>query len=81
MHRRAEFKESGERPVSLGVLGALTHCGPKQGGNGWLPISRGGKQIASFCLCGAGPRGQVRQCPAGCRVHVRGQGRGTGSFL
>lgn len=40
------------------------------------------REANSFtCLYRTGPRGQVRQCPAGCRVHVRGQGRGTESFL
>lgn len=64
MHRRAEFKESGERPVSLGVLGTLTHCGPKQGGSGWLLVSRRGKQIASFTSMEQVPgarSGSVRQ--------------------
>lgn len=62
MHRRAEFKESGERPVSLGVLGALTHWGPKQGGSGWLPVSRGGKaSFASMKQVPGARLGSVRQ--------------------
>ena len=56
-------------------MGALTDRGRKLGWSGLLPV-RQRREAKSFTyLHKAGPRGQVRQCPAGCRVHVRGQGR------
>lgn len=55
MQKRAELKESGERPGSLSVE-ALINCGPKQGGSGWLPMSTRRKQIASLA-CTEQPQG------------------------
>lgn len=63
--------ERGEAQVPQTVL----VCGPKWGQSGWLPV-RQRREANSFTgLHRAGPRGQVRQCPAGCRVRVRGQER------
>lgn len=57
-----ELKKSGERSGSLSVEG-LINCGPKQGGSGWLPMSK--REANSFtcfyCTVPGARSGSVRE--------------------
>lgn len=78
----SELKESiespGPVPWTLGSADRLW-LQPRQE---WQAAHEQRREADSFThLYLADPRGQVRQCLAGYRVHVRGQEGGTESFL